>query len=118
MIVRITKCLVCFSTDIDLGLNFHFYSTFNATTTHGLCVGVPYRTSLWHVADSKQQNGSYKIALFRAKKKLLDAKMNYMIDPLTLDPIDIVSKFNIAWAASFAKVQQSKRTLLTEDRIL
>ena len=27
-----------------------------------VCIGVPYGTSLWQVADSKEQNGSYKIA--------------------------------------------------------
>ena len=76
-----------------------------------VCIGVPYGTSLWQVGDSKQQNGSYKIALFRAKKKLLEAKMNYMIDPLTLVPTDIVPIVNVAWDASFAKVQHSKKAI-------
>ena len=27
-----------------------------------VCIGVPYATAIWQVADSKEQNGSYKIA--------------------------------------------------------
>ncbi len=36
-----------------------------------VCIGVPYGTSLWQVADLKEQNGSYKIALTHAKKRNL-----------------------------------------------
>ena len=36
-----------------------------------VCIAVPYGTSLWQVADSKEQNGSYKIALAKKKKEFL-----------------------------------------------
>lgn len=34
-------------------------------------IGTPYGTSYWKVGDSKEQNGSFKIALTRAKHNLL-----------------------------------------------
>ena len=37
-----------------------------------VCVGVPYGTSLWQVANLKEQNGNYKIALARSKKEFLE----------------------------------------------
>ena len=72
-----------------------------------VCIGVPYGTSMWQVADSKQQNGSYKMALYKAKKYLLEQKMNYMIDPLTLVPTDIVPIVNMAWNSSFVNVENN-----------
>ena len=73
-----------------------------------VCIGVPYGTSMWQVADSKEQNGSYKMALYRAKKELLEQKMSYMIDPLTLVPTDIVPIVNIAWRGSFVNKENNK----------
>ena len=72
-----------------------------------VCIGVPYGTSLWQVADSKQQNGSYKMALYKAKKELLEQKMHYMIDPLTLVPTDIIPIVNKAWDASFVNIDNN-----------
>ena len=72
-----------------------------------VCIGVPYGTCMWQVADSKQQNGSYKMALYKAKKYLLEQKMNYMIDPLTLVPTDIVPIVNMAWDSSFVNVENN-----------
>ena len=72
-----------------------------------VCIGVPYGTSMWQVADSKQQNGSYKMALYKAKKFLLEQKMSYMIDPLTLVPTDIVPIVNMAWNSSFVNVENN-----------
>ena len=43
----------------------------NADHPRMICIGVPYGTSLWQVADSKEQNGSFKITISKAKKKLL-----------------------------------------------
>ncbi len=39
-----------------------------------VCIGVPYGTSYWQVADSSEQNGSYKMALATAKKELVQKK--------------------------------------------
>jgi len=66
-----------------------------------VCIGVPYGTSLWQVADSKEQNGSYKIALARSKKDFLEQKLSLFIDPPNLISTDIVPLVNKAWNASF-----------------
>jgi hypothetical protein len=39
-----------------------------------VCIGVPYGISYWQVADSLEQNGSYKVALSTAKKELVQKK--------------------------------------------
>ena len=57
------------------------------------------------MTDSKQQNGSHKMALYKAKKYILEQKINYLIDPLTLVPMDIVSIVNMAWESLFMNVQ-------------
>ena len=36
-----------------------------------VCIGVPYGTSYWQVGDSSEQNGSYKMAIAKAKKELV-----------------------------------------------
>ena len=36
-----------------------------------VCLGVPYGTALWQVGDSKEQNGSFNMALTKAKQQLL-----------------------------------------------
>ena len=48
------------------------------------CIGVPYGTSLWQVGDSKQQNGSYKMALARIKKEIIDKKTERLMPRLTI----------------------------------
>ena len=75
-----------------------------------VCIGVPYGTSLWQVADSKEQNGSYKIALARAKK-IFEDKLSMFIDPPTLERFDIIGLVNEAWASSFAKVDTNKKAI-------
>ena len=37
-----------------------------------VCIGVPYGTSYWQVGDSKEQNGSFNIAMTKAKYKLVE----------------------------------------------
>ena len=39
-----------------------------------VCIGVPYGTSYWQVGDSSEQNGSYKMALTKCKKRVSDEK--------------------------------------------
>ena len=54
-----------------------------------VCIEVQYGTSLWQVADSKEQNGSYKISLPKAKKEFLENKLCKSIDPPSLASTDI-----------------------------
>ena len=37
-----------------------------------VCLGVPYGTVYWQVGDSKEQHGSFNMAMTDAKRKLLD----------------------------------------------
>ena len=76
-----------------------------------VCIGVPYGTAIWQVADSKEQNGSYKIALARAKKELVDSKLQMHIEPATLCPTDIVPLVNIAWEKSFTRTDLNKKAI-------
>jgi len=76
-----------------------------------VCIGVPYGTSLWQVADSKEQNGSYKIALTRAKKKKFEAKLDMFMENPTLCSTDIIPIINEAWTLSFARVQNNKKAI-------
>ena len=76
-----------------------------------VCIGVPYGTSLWQVADSKEQNGSYKIALARAKKEFLEKKLRLFIDPPTLTSNDVIPLVNEAWKASFDRVDKNKKAI-------
>jgi hypothetical protein len=57
-----------------------------------VCIGVPYGTSYWQVADSLEQNGSYKMALATAKK-------------------NIVNVVNDAWKKSFAWLDYNKKAI-------
>ena len=45
-----------------------------------VCIGVPYGTSVWQVGDSAEQNGSFKMAMVRAKMKLFQNKADYHLD--------------------------------------
>jgi len=76
-----------------------------------VCIGVPYGTSLWQVADSKEQNGSYKISLSKAKKEFLEQKLRMFIDPPSLAPTDVIPLVNVAWSASFSRIDKNKKAI-------
>ena len=40
-----------------------------------VCLGVPYGTSYWQVGNSAEQNGSYKMAITKAKRMLVNKKV-------------------------------------------
>jgi len=76
-----------------------------------VCIGVPYGTSLWQVGDSKEQNGSYKIALAKAKKTRFEKKLDMFIDPPSLERTDIIGIVNDAWAVSFERKLTNKKAI-------
>lgn len=50
-------------------LEIPFLEYINTPTDHWVvCLGVPYGTALWQVGDSKEQNGSFNIAMTKANK--------------------------------------------------
>lgn len=46
----------------------------NPETEWMCCIGVPYRTHIWQPHDSSELNGSFKIALYKAKASYLKEK--------------------------------------------
>ena len=69
-----------------------------------VCLGVPYGTSYWQAEDSSEQNGSYMMAIMKAKAKLVDMKIKKIIKNPHGEKDEIVLVVNQAWNASFARV--------------
>ena len=74
-------------------------------------IGIPYGTSMWQVADSKQQDGSFKISIRKAKQKLLSKRLDTYMDSPDIYPTDIMSIVNEAWDNSFAIIESNKRAI-------
>jgi hypothetical protein len=68
------------------------------------CIGVPYGTHIWQVADSPHMNGSFKSELTKAKRELLSFESKETSKFLQTNVIPLVRK---AWSASFAKKEKS-----------
>ena len=81
-----------------------------AETEWVVCIGVPYGTGLWQVGDSKEQNGSYNIAMTQAKEKLLAERESKCIHA-TIESYDIIPLVNTAWAKSFARVAKNQNAI-------
>ena len=73
-----------------------------------VCIGMPYGTSMWQVADSKQQNGSFKIAIGKAKQKLSTNRLGTYMDSPGIYPTDIMSIVNDIWDCSFAVIESNE----------
>jgi hypothetical protein len=76
-----------------------------------VCIGVPYGTSYWQVADSSEQNGSYKMALATAKKELVQKKQRACFKNARIETYDIVNIVNDAWKKSFARVDYNRKAI-------
>ena len=76
-----------------------------------VCIGVPYGTSLWQVVNSKEQNGSFKIAISKAKKKIVEKRLDMRMDSPGLYATDIMTIIDEAWSQSFDNVAQNKRAI-------
>jgi len=74
------------------------------------CIRVPYGTSLWQVGDSKEHNGSFNIAMTKAKESLLQYKEQMSMRG-TLEVTDIIPLINVAWKQSFARVDKNKNAI-------
>ena len=60
--------------------------------------------------DSKEQNGSFNMAMTDAKRKLLDLKRKSCMNE-TIDKNDLMLLINIAWNKSFARVDKNRRAI-------
>ena len=78
-------------------LELPFLQYINTPRDHWVvCIAVPYGTALWQVGDSKEQNGSFNIAMYRAKKDLLEKKDQLGMHDDGLVDTDLMSLINIA----------------------
>ena len=75
-----------------------------------VCIGVPYGTSLWQVADSEEQNGTFTIVFADAKQDLLKRKWETGISH-DLNRHNIIPCLNIAFAQSFANITTNKKAI-------
>jgi hypothetical protein len=75
------------------------------------CIGVPYGTSYWQVGDSSEQNGSYKMALTRAKKELVLKKQRMCFTNARVEPYEVVIIVNEAWKKSFGRSTFNKEAI-------
>jgi hypothetical protein len=74
-----------------------------------VCLGVPNSTYIWQVADSSEQNGSYKIALAKAKAKYLTFKA---ANNQCFVPTDIFPLIKVAWDKSFNQKTVARSAVL------
>ena len=91
-----------------LGLDFLEYIN-NPAHLWTVCIGVPYGATWWQVGDSKEQNGSYNIAMTKAKEELLEEKYQMSMQP-DLQTYNIIPLVNKAWAKFFLGLIRIKMT--------
>jgi hypothetical protein len=72
------------------------------------CIGVPYGTHFWQVADAEEQNGCFSIALTKAKKKLFDLKPFHKKG---FFPSDIIPLINLSFQESFGNKINAKNAI-------
>jgi hypothetical protein len=76
-----------------------------------VCIGVPYGTLYWQVADSSEQIGSYKMALTTAKKESVKKKQRACFQNARIKTYEIVIIINEAWKHCFSRVEYSKKAI-------
>ena len=75
------------------------------------CIGVPYGTALWQVGDSKEQNGSFNMAMTKAKQRLLEDKDTLGLQNDGIIDTDLMPLINEAWEKSFARVKKNQNAI-------
>ena len=78
----------------------------NEATEWYCCIGVPYGSHHWQLADSSQCNGAYKTAIAKFKQRIYDMKPEGRKSWRDSDVIPIVKH---AFRESFAKVDSVKK---------
>ena len=73
-----------------------------------VCIGVPYGTHIWQVADSCELNGTMKIFLTIAKREYLKFLRG---GRTTFSPRDICPLVRSAWEASYAKTEFGQKAI-------
>ena len=73
-----------------------------------VCIGVPYGTHLWQVADSNECNGAFKMRFVKGKREYLH---NVKDGEQILSPTDICPLVRHAWKGSFAGKDLSQKAI-------
>ena len=76
-----------------------------------VCLGVPYGTALWQVADSSEQNGTFKMELNRRKKELYDNRLDTLQHSMQLVKTDIIPLVRKCWPVGFANVRNNRKAI-------
>jgi len=88
-----------------------FLQYINAAATKWHCsIGLPYGTSYWQVGDSSKQNGSFKMALTKAKNDLVTKKNDAGLE-FAINKTDIVGLVRQAWKLSFAREDKNRNAI-------
>jgi hypothetical protein len=88
-----------------------FLDYVNAPATNWcVLIGVPYGTHLWQVADSSEQNGSFKCELKRAKQFVIRKKGELHL-PMQVEKTDIVGIVHRAFQVSFGNQVNCKKAI-------
>ena len=99
-------------------LQMAFLKYINTPEDHWVvCLGVPYGTALWQVGDSKEQNGSFNMALTKAKQQLLQFREKKCLPESLYPQISFPSLTKLGIRA-LAELKQIKKLLPTEVGIL
>ena len=80
----------------------------NPETKWIVCIGVPYGSHIWQVADSSEVNGTYKMNLTKAKQWIYDLKSEHY---KVWKPTDIIPICHMAFDKSFAIVENVKKAI-------
>ena len=83
----------------------------DSTTEWCVCLGVPYGTTYWQVGDSKEQNGSFNMAMIDAKRKLLDLKRIHFFKE-EIYKSDLILLINITWNKLFAHIDKNRKAIV------
>jgi hypothetical protein len=73
-----------------------------------VCIGVPYGTHIWQVADSSEMNGAFKLGVTKAKKAYFNVKP---VSCQTWSTTDIIPIINHAFPDSFGQVDKAKKAI-------
>ena len=93
-------------------LELPFLKYVNTPEDHWVaCIGVPYGTALWQVGDSKEQNGSFNMAMTKAKQDLVALKDSLGLQNEGIVDTDLMPLINRAWDKSFARVEKNKNAI-------
>ena len=76
-----------------------------------VCLGVPYGTALWQVADSTQQNGRFKMLLNKKKRELFRSRIDSCQQDMYLGRTDIIPLINECWHQAYGDKNSNRRAI-------